>query len=244
MTWKAATSTFSHHPACVRLADISTPDCSFVEQVHALGVTDPELDAGLELLAAVVETARRHVPGRLVADLKIARGLDYYTGTVYETILDAYPQIGSICSGGRYENLASSYTKSKLPGVGISIGATRLFWQLREAGILSSADSSVEALVGLMDESRLPQSMAIAQQLRAGGINTEVQLEAKKLAKQFQYADRAGIRFMVLVGEDEAARGVVTVKDLRRQEQFEVPQAELAAALKVELEQQRAMRER
>ena len=95
-----------------------------------------------------------------------------------------------------------------------------------------------------MDESRLGESMALAQLLRAGGINTEVQLEAKKLAKQFQYADRAGIRFMVLVGEDEAARGVVTVKDLRRQEQFEVPQAELVAALKVELEQQRAMQER
>jgi histidyl-tRNA synthetase len=108
---------------------------------------------------------------------------------------------------------------------------------------LSTADSSVEALVGLMDESRLDQSMALAQLLRAGGINTEVQLEAKKLAKQFQYADRAGIRFMVLVGEDEAARGVVTVKDLRRQEQFEVAQSELVAAIKVELEQQRAMQD-
>ena len=177
-------------------------------------------------------------------NFSIARGLDYYTGTVYETILDDYPQIGSICSGGRYENLASSYTKSKLPGVGISIGATRLFWQLREAGILSTADSSVEVLVGLMDEARLADSLAIASLLRAGGIHTEVQLEAKKLAKQFQYADRAGIRFMVLYGEDEAARGVVTVKDLRRQEQFDVPRAELVAALKVELEQQRALQGR
>jgi histidyl-tRNA synthetase len=207
---------------------------------------DPLTAEGARELREVIELLRANgVPESAYAiNFSIARGLDYYTGTVYETILDAYPQIGSICSGGRYENLASSYTKSKLPGVGISIGATRLFWQLREAGILSGADSSVEALVGLMDESRLPQSMAIAQQLRAGGINTEVQLEAKKLARQFQYADRAGIRFMVLVGEDEAARGVATVKDLRRQEQFEVPQAELAAALKVELEQQRAMRER
>ena len=99
----------------------------------------------------------------------------------------------------------------------------------------------MDALVGLMDESRLPESLAIAQLLRAGGINTEVQLEPKKLAKQFQYADKAGIRFMVLLGEDEAARGVVTVKDLRRQEQFEVTRDELAATLKTELEQQRAM---
>ncbi len=201
---------------------------------------------GAAELREVIELLRANgVPEKNYAiNFSIARGLDYYTGTVYETILDDYPQIGSICSGGRYENLAGHYSKSHLPGVGISIGATRLFWQLREAGVLSTAESSVEALVGLMDESRLGESMALAQLLRAGGINTEVQLEAKKLAKQFQYADRAGIRFMVLVGEDEAARGVVTVKDLRRQEQFEVPQAELVAALKVELEQQRAMQER
>jgi histidyl-tRNA synthetase len=200
---------------------------------------------GARELREVVELLRANgVPETNYAiNFSIARGLDYYTGTVYETILNDYPQIGSICSGGRYENLAGHYSKSHLPGVGISIGATRLFWQLREAGILSTADSSVEALVGLMDESRLDQSMALAQLLRAGGINTEVQLEAKKLAKQFQYADRAGIRFMVLVGEDEAARGVVTVKDLRRQEQFEVAQSELVAAIKVELEQQRAMQD-
>ena len=204
---------------------------------------DPLTAEGARELREVIELLRANgVPEHAYAvSFSIARGLDYYTGTVYETILDDYPQIGSICSGGRYENLASHYSKSRLPGVGISIGATRLFWQLREAGILSSADSSVEALVGLMDDARLPQSMALAQLLRAGGINTEVQLEARKLAKQFQYADRAGIRFMVLVGEDEAARGVVTVKDLRRQEQFEVPQSELVAALKVELAQQRAM---
>ena len=206
---------------------------------------DPLTAEGARELREVIELLRANgVPETAYAiNFSIARGLDYYTGTVYETLLDDYPQIGSICSGGRYENLASHYSKSRLPGVGISIGATRLFWQLREAGILSTADSSVEALVGLMDEARLPQSLALAQQLRAGGINTEVQLEAKKLAKQFQYADRAGIRFMVLVGEDEAARGVVTVKDMKRQEQFEVPQSELVAALKVELEQQRAMRE-
>jgi histidyl-tRNA synthetase len=206
----------------------------------------PVFTEGLAELTRVYEgTLALGVPARaLRLNLAIVRGLDYYTGTVYETTLDASPQIGSICSGGRYENLASSYTKSKLPGVGISIGATRLFWQLREAGLISTAESSVEVLVGLMDEARLPDSLDVARQLRAAGICTEVQLEAKKIAKQFQYADRAGIRFMVLLGEDEAARGAVTVKDLRRQEQFEVPRAELAAALKVELEQQRALQGR
>jgi len=224
----------------------STSHADALAKLAALGQGTDMLNQGIGELRDVIELLRSYgVPEKNYAiNFSIARGLDYYTGTVYETILDDFPQIGSICSGGRYENLASSYTKSKLPGVGISIGATRLFWQLREAGILSAADSSVEVLVGLMDDARLPESLEIARLLRAGGIHTEVQLEAKKIAKQFQYADRAGIRFMVLFGEDEAARGVVTVKDLRRQEQFEVARPELVAALKVEIEQQRALQGR
>ncbi|SDQ24777.1 histidine--tRNA ligase [Pseudoxanthomonas sp. CF125] len=175
-------------------------------------------------------------------NLSIARGLDYYTGTVYETQLDGYPQIGSICSGGRYEDLASHYSKSKLPGVGISIGLTRLFWQLREAGLVAGVDeSSVQAMVALMEENQLTESLDIARRLRAGGINTEVQMEPKKLAKQFQYASRAGIRFVVLAGEDELARGVVTVKDLAREQQFETTRDQLASTLRVELEQTRAL---
>ena len=178
---------------------------------------------------------------RYALNLSIARGLDYYTGTVFETILDDYPQIGSVCSGGRYENLAGHYTKSKLPGVGISIGATRLYWQLREAGLIDSASSSVEVMVAQLDESRLPKYLELAQLLRAAGINTEVQLEAKKLGKQLQHADRAGIRFVVMLGEDEEARGVVAVKDMRKQEQFEVSRGELARTLRVEIEQSRVM---
>src|SRR6478735_4559474 len=198
-------------------------------QLDALGAGTPLFEEGRDELRAILVQlqALGVAESRYALNLSIARGLDYYTGVVYETTLDAYPQIGSICSGGRYENLAGHYTKSKLPGVGISIGLTRLFFQLRDAGIISTAESSVDALVGLVDEARLADSLALAQLLRAGGINTEVQLEPKKLARQFQYADRAGIRFMVLVGEDEAARGVVSVKDLRRQEQFEVAREEL-----------------
>ena len=224
----------------------STSHADALAQLDQLGQGNDILAQGKAELREVLELLRAYgVPEKGYAvNFSIARGLDYYTGTVYETTLDTYPQIGSICSGGRYDDLAGSYTKSKLPGVGISIGATRLFWQLREAGLVSTADSSVEVLVGLMDEARLADSLELAQQLRAAGICTEVQLEAKKLAKQFQYADRAGIRFMVLIGEDEAARAAVTVKDLRRQEQFEVPRAELAATLKVELEQQRALQGR
>jgi histidyl-tRNA synthetase len=160
------------------------------------GDTRDGADEGAAELREVLELVRAlGVPESAYAlNFSIARGLDYYTGTVYETTLNDWPEIGSICSGGRYEDLASHYTKSKLPGVGISIGATRLFWQLREAGIISTAESSVEVMVGLVDDSRLPDSLDIARRLRAAGINAEVQLEAKKLAKQFQYGSRAGIR--------------------------------------------------
>ena len=126
--------------------------------------------------------------------------------------------------------------------MGISIGLTRLFWQLREAGLIAGiAESSVQAMVALMDEGAMAQSLDIARRLRAGGINTEVQLEPKKIGKQFQYAAKAGIRFVVLAGEDEIARGVVAVKDLVREQQFEVAREELASTLQVELEQARAM---
>ena len=168
---------------------------------------------------------------RYALNLSIARGLDYYTGVVYETTLDAYPQIGSICSGGRYENLASHYTKSKLPGVGISIGLTRLFYQLREAGLVGTAASSVDVLVALLDEAGLEHALALSQRLRAAGLNVETQLEARKLGKQLQYADKAGIRFVAIRGEDEAARGVVAVKDLQRGDQFEVADGDLPEAL-------------
>jgi len=221
----------------------STSHADALAQLDALGQGSDTLAQGRDELREVLQLLKAYgVPEKNYAlNFSIARGLDYYTGTVYETTLDDHPQIGSVCSGGRYENLASHYTKSKLPGVGISIGATRLFWQLREAGIVSTAESSVDVMVGLVDDSRLPDSLDIARRLRAAGINAEVQLEARKLAKQFQYADRAGIRFVILFGDEEAERGVVKVKDLKSQDQFELPREEMAAALKVELEQQRAM---
>lgn len=167
----------------------------------------------------------------------IARGLDYYTGTVYETILDEHPQLGSICSGGRYDDLAGQYTKSTLPGVGMSIGLSRLFWQLREAGLISAADSTVQVLVPHLGDDLLEHSVAVAADLRSGGINTEAVLDGGKLAKQLRYADRAGIRFVAIVGAQEVEAGTVTVRDLRRQDQFSVPREELVRALRVELAQ-------
>ncbi|HWS77370.1 MAG TPA: histidine--tRNA ligase [Thermomonas sp.] len=211
----------------------STGHADALAKLDALGAGTPLFEEGRAELRAILQQLRALGvdESRYAINLSIARGLDYYTGVVYETTLDAYPQIGSICSGGRYDNLASHYSKSKLPGVGISIGLTRLFYQLREAGLVGAADSSVDVLVALLDDAGLEAALAMSQRLRAMGLNVETQLEPRKLAKQMQYADKAGIRFVAMRGEDEAARGVVAVKDLRRGQQFEVADAELANAL-------------
>ncbi|MEF3081190.1 histidine--tRNA ligase [Luteimonas sp. SMYT11W] len=221
----------------------STGHDDALAKLDALGAGTGLFEEGRNELRDLLNQLRAlGVPeSRYALNLSIARGLDYYTGMVYETILDAHPQIGSICSGGRYDNLASHYTKSKLPGVGISIGLTRLFWQLREAGLIATADSSVDVLVTLLDDASLPDALALSQRLRGSGLNVETQLEPRKLAKQMQYADRAGIRFVVIRGEDEAAKGVVAVKDLRRGEQFEVADDDLPRTLLVEREQARSM---
>ncbi|MGB3763419.1 MAG: histidine--tRNA ligase [Ornithinimicrobium sp.] len=170
-------------------------------------------------------------------NFSIARGLDYYTGTVYETTLDDHPGIGSICSGGRYDDLASHYSKSQLPGVGISIGLTRLFWQLREAGLVDVAESTVQVLVPLVDATLMTETLELTTTLRRAGINTESVLETSKLGKQLKYADRAGIRFVAILGPKEVEAGTVTIKDLRRQDQFTVAAEDAVRALRVELAQ-------
>ena len=208
-------------------------------KLDALGSGSETFEQGRAELKEVLAMIRDFdVPETHFAlNLSIARGLDYYTGTVYETTLNDHPGIGSICSGGRYENLAGQYTKSHLPGVGISIGLTRLYWQLRDAGLISTAQSTVDVLVTQMDAAQLPAYLTLATELRNAGIATEVVLEGSKLGKQFKYADRAGIRFVIVLGEDEIAKGVVTVKDLRREDQFEVARTELVKTLRVELAQ-------
>jgi len=204
-----------------------------LEQLAALGAGTPLFEEGRDELREVLHRLRAMgVPEKRYAlNLSIARGLDYYTGIVYETTLDAYPQIGSICSGGRYDDLASHYTRSRLPGVGISIGLTRLFFQLRDAGLVPAAESSVDVLVALLDDAGLDHALALSQQLRMAGLNVETQLEPRKLARQLQYADRAGIRHVVMRGDEEAARGVVAIRDLRRGEQSEVAEDAVAHIL-------------
>jgi histidyl-tRNA synthetase len=203
----------------------------------------PESEGRTELQTVYDRARSLGVPETaLKIDLSIARGLDYYTGTVYETFLDGHERLGSICSGGRYDNLAEHYTKSKLPGVGISIGATRLFSQLLELGLVDTKASAVAQVLVLQVEAALAGEYArVAAELRAAGINVEVYGGEDKLGKQFKYADRAGIRFVIVLGEDEIAKGVVTVKDLRREDQFEVARGDLVKTLRVELEQAAAM---
>jgi len=168
---------------------------------------------------------------RVRLDLGIARGLDYYTGTVYETFLEGQRALGSVCSGGRYEDLAGLYTKSKLPGVGISIGATRLFDHLRTTDWVKRVGTTVDILCVQVDPAALGDVLGLAAELRRAGRNVEVYLEPAKLDKQLKYADRAGIGTVCILGSSERERGVVMVKDLAARTQTEIPRAEIAARL-------------
>ena len=210
----------------------------------ATGAPNAELDAGIAELREVLGAVKAMgvSEANYALNFSIARGLDYYTGTVYETTLNNHPEIGSVCSGGRYENLASHYSKSKLPGVGISIGVTRLFWQLREAGLMGVAESTVQVLITQMDEGLMPLYLELASTLRSAGINTELHLESAKLGKQLKYASKSGIHFAVIAGSDELAKSVVMVKDLRKEEQFEVPRSDLVKTLRVEIEAAQALK--
>ncbi|MBU3100370.1 MULTISPECIES: histidine--tRNA ligase [Clostridium] len=149
-------------------------------------------------------------------DLKISRGLDYYTGTVYETFLNEYPSIGSVCSGGRYDNLAEYYTKQKLPGVGISIGLTRLFYQLNEVGFFKNDTNSgiTKVLVIPLDNNVIDYAISFAKSLRDKGVVTEIYLEDTKIVKKLGYANKLGIPYTILIGDEEVQNKTVTVKNM------------------------------
>lgn len=164
---------------------------------------------------------------RVLLDVSIARGLDYYTGTIYETILRDLPGIGSVCSGGRYDNLAELFTNQKLPGVGASLGLDRLLAALEELGQVATASTPAPVLVVLFDAAKVGEYLRIGRLLRAAGINTEVFPEAKKVGKQLNYADRKGFRVAVIAGETEFAAGEWQVKDLQSGTQTNVPEANL-----------------
>ena len=205
------------------------------EVIEALGRykgMDPTFDEGLEELIAVTKYLRDFgVPEENFAvDLTIARGLDYYTGTVYETVMTDHPEIGSVCSGGRYDNLAEYYTDKQLPGVGISIGLTRLFYVLNEQGLLSDEliTAPCDALVLPMTED-MGFAVSAATALRNAGIRTQLYGEKKKFKAKMSYADKIAVPFAVLIGEDEVREGVLSVKDMKTGEQVKLSPADAAA---------------
>ncbi len=199
---------------------------------------DATFDQGLdELLTVTRYLAQFGVPEENFAvDLTIARGLDYYTGTVYETEMTDHPEIGSICSGGRYDSLAEFYTDRELPGVGISIGLTRLFYVLGEQGLLSDETVSApcDVLVLPMTED-LGFAISAAAELRRAGIRTQLYSEKKKFKAKMSYADRLGAPYVVFVGEDEIREGVLSVKDMHTGEQRKLAAADAAAEIIAEL---------
>lgn len=169
---------------------------------------------------------------RIQLDLRIARGLDYYTGVVYETTLDDYPEVGSVCSGGRYDNLAENYTRTRLPGVGVSIGLSRLFYKLREAGVVSSSRQTLaRCMVASFDEAQFGEALQIAAELRRAGVATILNTESVPLKKKLRYADRLGIPLVVLIGEEEVRGRFATVKDMITGENKTIPRQQLVEEL-------------
>ena len=225
--------TAEHAARILRIVRAEGRNMEIIGLLKAEKIDQPIFAAGLAETESMVGALHAlGVPeGRTRLNLAIARGLDYYTGTVYETLIDAHPEFGSVCSGGRYDDLASFYTKSRLPGVGISIGATRLFDLLRNTGWTKDAPSSVQILIVQMDPALRHDYLNLAAQLRQTGFNTEVYLEPAKLDKQLRYADRAGIPVALLIGADEQAGGMVQVKNLKRQEQQPVARTALTKHL-------------
>ena len=195
-------------------------------------------DQGLEELKAVTANLSAFgVPEENFAvDLTIARGLDYYTGTVYETTLLDHPEIGSVCSGGRYDNLAGYYIDKQLPGVGISIGLTRLFYVLDEQGLLNPElpSAPADALVLPMTTDPAP-AIALAETLRSGGIRVQLYGEQKKFKQKLAYANKLEVPFAVLLGEDEIAEGMCSVKNMKTGEQLKLTPAEAAVYIKTSL---------
>ena len=200
-------------------------------------------DLGLDELTTVTKyLAAFGVPEENFAvDLTIARGLDYYTGTVYETCMLDHPEIGSICSGGRYDNLAEYYIDKQLPGVGISIGLTRLFYVLGEQNMLNNNLNTAPAdvLILPMTEDLAP-AITLATALRSEGIRVQLYAEQKKFKAKMSYADKLGIPYAVFLGEDEIAAGTCSVKDLSKGEQTTVTAAEAAALIKQGLAEKNA----
>ncbi|MCF6465969.1 histidine--tRNA ligase [Clostridium sp. Cult2] len=205
-----------------------------LNSLESLKIENETFNEGLEELKAI-----NHYVGlfgvpesNYSIDLTIARGLDYYTGTVYETFLNDYPHIGSICSGGRYDNLAEYYTKQKLPGVGISIGLTRLFYQLNEAKLIEVEDNSLTKAIIIPMEGYLEKAVEIGKILRDNNINTQVYLEKAKMGKKFGFADKLNIPYAIIIGAEEVKENKYTLRNMKTGEQTMLSIEDILSSLK------------
>jgi histidyl-tRNA synthetase len=211
--------------AIVEMAGLHGDNDDILRQVEPRVAGSPIGEQGLaqlrDLLAATLAAG---VPPQCVRlDVGIARGLDYYTGTIYETFLADLPSIGSVCSGGRYDNLAGMYTAQQLPGVGASLGLDRLLAAMEELGMIEPVSTPADVLVVYFEPGRLHDYLRLAAQLRAAGIATELYPEPARLPKQLKYADRRGHRFALVIGASEFAQGMAQLKDLVRRESLTLP---------------------
>lgn len=207
-----------------------------IEKLEGLGIQNEIFNQGIRELKTVIENVRLFgVPEEnFNVDLTIARGLDYYTGTVYETFLNEYRELGSVCSGGRYENLAEYYTNKNLPGVGVSIGLTRLFSKLNELNIIKADKKSVAEILIIPMVEDLKEPIKLATKLRNAGINTEIYLNEKKIKAKFKYADKLEIPYVIVIGEDEIKENVVTIKNMKTGEEVKVSNNEIDIIKKIE----------
>ena len=221
---------------------ISGTCAQVIEALRAYSGKSEIFDAGVDELEAVAKgIAAFNVPEKnYKIDLCIARGLDYYTGTVYETTFNKHPEIGSICSGGRYDNLAEFYTDKKLPGVGISIGLTRLFYILSAMDYLSDGAATGADVLVIPMTGDLSYAIGVSNTLRGMGIRTQIYFEQKKFKHKIGYADKLGIPYAAFIGEDEIAAGKVTVKNMKTGEQTTDTLEAVAADMKARLAEARA----
>ena len=208
----------------ISFIEISGNNDEKIEKLKDLKIENEVFNKGLDELNYVAQNMRLFgIPEKnIMVDLTIARGLDYYTGTVYETFLNDYRELGSVCSGGRYENLAENYTDKKLPGVGISIGLTRLFYKLQELNLIKAEKKSVSdvLIIPMVEDLSLP--IKVANTLRSNGVNTEIYLNNKKLKAKFKYADKLEIPYVIVIGEDEIENNVVKLKNMKTGEEKEI----------------------
>ncbi|MDD4726509.1 MAG: histidine--tRNA ligase [Tissierellia bacterium] len=218
----------------IEFISINGTNDEIISKLKDLNIDNGLFVEGLNELSKTVEYIRLFgVPEENFAvDLTIARGLDYYTGTVYETFLNEYPEIGSVCSGGRYDDLATYYTKQKLPGVGISIGLTRLFYQLTEGEIIKSTDNSLTQVLVIPMDGYMDYAIKGSSILRESGIYTQVYFEEGKMGKKFNYADRLNIPYVIIVGKEESENNKYSFKNMKTGEQKIISMDEILECFK------------